>query len=457
MKVITTPSPAYHAIRDIACHAGSDNKSNATFMERAAATGMRVHVLAAASTTVAVLLAVAGAGEPAWGAVDLDAVINMDVDFAQFRTTYSDRIEYEYGEGSLLHQHLGGRQWVVEGTASEGQDVQNLEDMLNDKITSNTGSPKLSVSDVGYEFRLEPTGYGSTMERTVWITGNLTGYMASAAVMDISTDYAMPALEGNAPAGSLGTRQAWVAYATETCTNTVPDTVVDRWWLSPTVTGDIVIGGVPINIPASLLREMEPEAYGLLAGTEADAILNRPLMDAGAIRLYADTWHSRHYPAGTNVDADTFGLSVGVMDVDVHTWTADVDNPENGTKGADCRHFSGDTCLDADGPWFWTNGAYEVAITLDQTYVIRITHDTSSATIRTIGTGVFDNRVVADSIQEPWCPPKVDVGHSSQIMSTFIALILVAIIAWLLIGARRRDRRLQRSDGGRQSAAGAPP
>ena len=64
---------------------------------------MRVYVLAAASTAVAVLLAVAGSGEPAWGAVDLEAVINMDVDFAQFKTTYSDRIEYEYGEGSLLH------------------------------------------------------------------------------------------------------------------------------------------------------------------------------------------------------------------------------------------------------------------------------------------------------------------------------------------------------------------
>ena len=63
------------------------------------------------------------------------------------------------------------------------------------------------------------------------------------------------------------------------------------------MTGDTVIDGVPINMPASLLREMEPEAYGLLAGTEADAILILPLMDAGPIRQHADTWHSRHYPA----------------------------------------------------------------------------------------------------------------------------------------------------------------
>ena len=421
---------------------------------------MRVHTLAAASTAVAALLAVAGAGEPAWGTVDLDAVINMDVDFAQFRTTYYDRIEYEYGEGSLLHQYLGGRQWVVEGMASEGQDVRNLEDMLNDKIAPFSGSsPKLSVSDVGYEFRLEPTGYGSAMERTVWITGNLTGYIASAPVMDILTDHSASALEGDTSAGSLGTRQAWMAYATEYfCNGQLVGTVVDMWWLSPTVTGDVMIDGVPINIPASLLREMEPEAYYLLAGTEADTILSRPLMDAGAIRLYADTWHSQHYPAGTNVDADTFGLSGGVMDVDVHTWTADVDNPENGTKGADCRHFSVDnTCLDADGPWFWTNGAYDVAVTLDQTYVIRITHDTSSATIRTIGTGDFHSRVVTDPTQDPWCPPEVDIRPAGQIIFALIVSILSAIIAWLLIGARRRDRRLKRSGGGRQAGAEAPP
>ena len=420
---------------------------------------MRVHVLAAASTAVAVLLAVTGAGEPAWGEVNLDAVINMDVDFAQFRTTYSDRIEYEYGEGSLLHQYLGGRQWVVEGTASEGQDVRNLEDMLNDEIAPFHGSsPKLSVSDVGYEFRLEPTGYGSAMERTVWITGNLTGYIASTTVRDISTDYAAPALEGDPSAGSLGTRQAWVAYATEDFCYGQLGSVVDMWWLSPTMTGDIVIDGVPINIPASLLRGMEPEAYYLLAGTGADTILSRPLMDGGAIRLYADTWHSRHYPVGANVDADTFGLSGGVMDVDVHTWTADVDNPENGTKGADCRHFSGDTCLDADGPWFWTNGAYEVAVTLDQTYVIRITHDTSSATIRTIGTGDFHSRLVTDPTQDPWCPPpRVDTRHVDQIIFAFIVCTLTAIIVLMLIVAHRRDRRLQRSGGGRQSAAGTLP
>ena len=490
MKVVTTPSVAYHAVWDITGHADSDNKNSTIFMERAALTGVR------ASTTtlmaVAALLAVASAGEPAWGAVDLEAVINMDVDFSQFRTTYSDRIEYEYGEGSLLHQYLGGRQWVVEGMASEGRDVQNLEDMLNDKIVSYNNSVKISVSDVGYEFRLEPASYGSVMERMVWIAGNLTGYLVNTPVIyiqqgywilcldpvtqfcqvntpvsDIQTGYAAPAPEGSAPASPPWTRQAGVAYADdyapviygtqvtgvvynptyvsevfpvseESPVTIVHDTRVDIEWLSPTVTGDIVIDGVPINMPASLLREMEPEAYDLLAGTEADAILLQPLMDAGPIRdQHVDTWHSRYHSAGTSVDADTFGLSDGVMDVDVHTWTIDVDASGVGTKGAD-----------------------EVAITLDQTYVVRSTHDTSSATIRTIGTGFFETMGSGEAVIASPSPPKHQSNVISEsppwIMSAFIAFILVAIIVWMLIVARRRDRRLSRNDGEQQTAAGAP-
>ena len=171
----------------------------------------------------------------------------------------------------------------------------------------------------------------------------------------------------------------------------------------------------------------------------ADAILSRPLMDAGPILdQYADLWHSRHYPTGTNVDADTFGLSGGVMDVGIRTWAIEV-----------------------DGPGFWTKRADEVAVTLDQTYVIRNTHDTSSATIRAIGTAFFGTvglvEVVTTSPFPASCQRYVDTRPAEQIVFALIASILAAIIALMLIVARRRDRRLQRSSGGRQSTAGAPP
>ena len=81
------------------------------------------------------------------------------------------------------------------------------------------------------------------------------------------------------------------------------------------------------------------------------------------------------------------------------------------------------------------------------------THDTSSTTIRTIGTWVFDTvdrvKVVADSPFVTDCQLYVDIRPALQFMFALIVSILAAIIVWMLIVARRRDRRLQRSDDGR--------
>ena len=59
----------------------------------------------ALTVIVAVLVAVAGASELAWGAVDLEAFINPYAESSPFKVRYYDQIEYVYGEGSLLHHH----------------------------------------------------------------------------------------------------------------------------------------------------------------------------------------------------------------------------------------------------------------------------------------------------------------------------------------------------------------
>ena len=160
-----------------------------------------------------------------------------------------------------------------------------------------------------------------------------------------------------------------------------------------------------------------------------------PIRHAGPIRdQHADLWHLRYKPAGTSVEADTFGLSGGVMDVGICTWTIEVDGPEIGTKGAG-----------------------NVLVPLDQNYVIRGTHDTSSATIRTIGIGFFETLDGVEAVTDYPSPPRQTVASTQDLqdLSMFIAFILATIIVLMLIVAHRRDRRLQRSDGGQQ--AGGPP
>ena len=73
--------------------------------------------------------------------------------------------------------------------------------------------------------------------------------------------------------------------------------------------------------------------------------------------------------------------------------------------------------------------------------------------IRIIGYGFFytiDGVEVVTHYQFRFpCGSNVNSASPPWIMSAFIAFILAAIIVWMLIVVRRRDRRLQRSDYGR--------
>ena len=64
---------------------------------------------------------------------------------------------------------------------------------------------------------------------------------------------------------------------------------------------------------------------------------------------------------------------------------------------------------------------------------------------------------MADSPVVTDCQPYIDIRPALQIVLALIVFILAAIIAWMLIVARRRDRRLSRNDGGRQAGAEVPP
>ena len=83
------------------------------------------------------------------------------------------------------------------------------------------------------------------------------------------------------------------------------------------------IDGVEINIPINLLRDQEPVAYAVFAGTEAEDVLNKPLIDADFILEQPLTnWHFLFDPTGINVDAGTFGLKMNeIAGFVVSSWT----------------------------------------------------------------------------------------------------------------------------------------
>jgi hypothetical protein len=90
--------------------------------------------------------------------------------------------------------------------------------------------------------------------------------------------------------------------------------LIDMDWRGVTIDGPVVINvnGVDneINLPISFIANAAPALYTSVQGTEAEAILNTPLMDASGIKAQPlGNWHFLFDPTGINVDASQFGMS----------------------------------------------------------------------------------------------------------------------------------------------------
>jgi len=90
--------------------------------------------------------------------------------------------------------------------------------------------------------------------------------------------------------------------------------LVDMDWRGFIVDGpvDINIRGIDneINIPMSYIAQASPSLYSAVKGSEAETILNYPLMNSAGIKAQPlGNWHFLFDPTGINADAATYGMS----------------------------------------------------------------------------------------------------------------------------------------------------
>ena len=90
--------------------------------------------------------------------------------------------------------------------------------------------------------------------------------------------------------------------------------LIDMDWRGFIVDGPIVldIRGVnnEINLPISYIAQASPSLYSAVQGSEAETILNYPIIDSTGIKAQPlGNWHFLFDPTGINVDASQFGLS----------------------------------------------------------------------------------------------------------------------------------------------------
>ena len=194
-----------------------------------------------------------GASTPAWAA-QLDVLINPDAESSPFHIRYQKTVFIEYPADGQIHDQLSGQEWQVEGTAdSSNPGARDLIRQLNQNILDSGSQASISDLSVSYDIHLRPFGDYTSIDYTVVLEGEISNYLI--------------------------TRDSQRA-------------LIDLGWRGFSAYEDVVIDGAEINLPISILESHAPETYGLLAGTAADDVLTRPLINADFILEQPMTnWH----------------------------------------------------------------------------------------------------------------------------------------------------------------------
>ena len=277
------------------------------------------------------LVVVGTSGSTAWAA-QLDARINPNNESSPFKMNYQKTVFIEYPNGGNLFDILQGKEWTLSGTAdSSNPGVQELMAELNQGIADDGSVAKISDLNVAYDFHLKARNINTSVDYRVIIEGTLTDY--------VITDDGQRSL-------------------------------VDLGWRGLSTDKPITIDGVEINIPINILRDQEPEAYAILAGTEAENVLHRHLLDADFILEQPLTnWHFLFDPTGINVDAGTFGLSEDIAGFVVSSWTMGESSIREGRQ---------------------VERVFEAEVSADQTYFVRSVQSSDQGNLYTIGFGALD-------------------------------------------------------------------
>jgi hypothetical protein len=285
-------------------------------------------------------LLIIGSGTAVWGA-QLDARIIPDGDSFKLKMTYQRTLSIVYNEGGDLADQLREKNWEVSVNAdSSDPGVRDLINKLNQKIANDGSNSHITNLDVEYVARLNGKSVTALVDYKIILEPTLSNYNIRQ-------------YSANSPS------------------------LVDLAWRGLTIDTPVIIKGVEINFPGSILQSKEPEAYAIISGTEADSILSANLINADGVRDQPlGNWHKLFDPTGITSDASTFGLSEEIAGFVVTTYTMGESSIREGRQ---------------------VEKEFEVEFTKDKEYIVRSVESADSANVAVIGfgsIGILDNAEV---------------------------------------------------------------
>ena len=323
-------------------------------------------------TVLLASILVIGASSSAWAA-QMEARVNPNSEESFFKINYQKTVFIEYPDGGALFDELHLKEWTLEGTAdATNPGVQDLIAALNSKITSDGSQATVSDLNVTYDIHLKGRSINTSIDYKVILEGTITDYI-------ISKDQTK--------------------------------TLVDLGWRGLTATEEIVIDGIGINYPISVLIDKEPIVYDILKGNEAEVILSKNLIDANYILEQPLTnWHFLFDPTGINVDAGTFGLDESIAGFVVSHWTMGESSLREGRQ---------------------VERVFEAEVNADKKYVIRSVQSADAANLSAIGFGALDN---LDGVEIAGITATAPEGYATTSTGEFPILIVYGMAGMAAIG-----------------------
>jgi len=320
-------------------------------------------------------LLIIGSSTSVWGA-QLDARLVPDAESADIKITYQRNFWIGYDEGGQLADELRGKQWGIEVMAdSSNPGVQDLIQKINQKITSDGSSARITDLNVEYTAELIGRGANTSIDYQIVLYPTLSFYN-------------LRQFSANSPS------------------------LVDMGWRGITATGPIMIDGVEINFPISALKSKEPAAYEIIAGTEGETLMSRHLINADGIRDQPLTnWHFLFDPTGINIDAGTFGLDESITGFVVSGYTMGESSIREGRQVE--KEFSAE-------------------FTKDRPYEIRSIESADSANLHLIGFAAIDDLEGTEVFGVTPQPPE---GYATTSSGGFPVMIIYGMAGMAGIGA----------------------
>jgi hypothetical protein len=312
-----------------------------------------------------------------------------DIETAEIK--FQRTVIINYDEGGMLADELRGQKFAKTFTVtSSDPGVAELRDRINYQFSQAGSSAAVTDLQIDYDTKLTGRSLNTSIDYKIILTMEITNHVLRES-----------------SGGNSG--------------------LVDMNWRGLVVPGDVTVNSkgvdAEINLPITFVADTAPGLYNAIKGSEAETLLNNPIIDASGIKAQPlGNWHFLFDPTGINVDASTYGMSEELAGVVWSSYTMGESSIREGIQ---------------------TEKEFAATFTTDKTYDLRTIESADSANIFFAG---FANIDVLDNTEVVGVYPEAPEGFATTSTGEFPVMIIygmagmagVAGVAVFIVSERKR-------------------